>query len=143
MYNILTDTLNPIVLSLNVANHYAFSAIIGLDESGLAVGTYRLFDEFGDTLGDRAFAWTPAAGAFDLGLAIEGGLTAANWDALKSANYANGLGMIGGVGTLSGDHGDGPYLLRSVPEPGACFFLVLGIVFTATARLRITRVTGN
>lgn len=136
VYNIQSDALSPIILSLDVSSHSAFSKILAMDESGLAVGTYTLYDEFGDRVGDRAFAWTPILGAFDLASQVDGGLTADQWTALNSAQFTNALGMIAGTGTFSANEVNGVYVLQPTPEPGTSTCFLLGAAMLGLARLR-------
>jgi len=112
-----------------------------LGEDGLALGGYELFAEDDTSLGDRAFAWTPDDGAFDLGALVLGGLPAAGWDALASAIRANGLAQILGSGMLA-NGGTLAYLLVEAPEPGTGLLLAIGIVVLTAQRKRTLRMSA-
>lgn len=110
---------------------YGFSQINYLGDDGLAVGFYTLFGENDVALGTRAFAFTLADGAFDLGGVVEGGLDAAGWTVLADAIRTNGLGQIIGNGLLAGmSSGQMAYVLTpsAVPVPGAVWLLGSGLV---------------
>jgi hypothetical protein len=99
------------------ADNFAFSQIRYFDDSGLALGYYRKYTGASYD-GDRAFAFTVATGAYDLGLFIDGGLEANNWSYLADAIYAAD-GSIFGYGVMSGmPSGQVGFVVTPVPEPG-------------------------
>ena len=137
IYRAGDQTQYSIVLSER-SDGYADSFIRYLGEDGLALGSYELFAADDTSLGDRAFAWTPDDGAFDLGALVVGGLPAAGWDALASAIRANGLTQILGSGVLEGG-GTLAYLLVAVPEPGTGLLVAVGIAVLTAQRRRTLR----
>jgi hypothetical protein len=82
----------------------------------------------------------------DLGSAVNGGLTAAGWQALEDALLAAGVNADGsatyivGPGQLVGGSGDGAaYLLTAVPEPTSAALLLGGFAICATRRRQRAR----
>ena len=102
IYDSAADQTCPLIFSVR-SDGYAFSEVGYLDDNGLALGYYKLFDPVGDAyLGTRAFGWTRDHGAFDLGLTIAGGLDETDWAYLADAIEANSSGWIVGYGELLG-----------------------------------------
>jgi hypothetical protein len=137
-YHIPSSTFTPITLSINVTNNYSYTRIRALYESGLALGTYELFSPAGLSLGDRAFAWTPAEGYYDLGVDLGATLGIDGWASLDSALYADIYGRIVGYGTrLSNSNpGDSAYLLATIPEPSAALLGLIGAGLCGLSRRR-------
>lgn len=127
IYDLDDNVLNPIMLSQRGSDGYSNSYIIELSQNGLALGGYTLFDQGGAELGDRAFIWTPADGALDLGSLISGGLSEAGWSLLSAAHFADPItGTIYGYGNLLGGTTDSLAVYAVVPEPGGVILLLLG-----------------
>lgn len=78
----------------------AYSDINHLGQDGLVLGTYSLFDEFDNDLGQRAFYFTVADGMHDLGELVDGGLSTNGWGFLASAVRTNGQDLLLGQGKL-------------------------------------------
>lgn len=128
IYDLDDAVLSPITLSQRASDGYSNSFISRLYDNGLALGSYTLFDGAGTDLGDRAFIWTPADGAFDLGSLIPGGLSAAGWALLSNARFADTVtGTIFGYGSLIGGNPDSLVIYAAVPEPGSVTLLFLGV----------------
>ncbi len=104
----------------------AYSSIQYLDDNGLALGVYELYNAYG-SLGYRVFSFTVADGWNDLGSLVNGGLSAAGWDYLANVYDANGAGQIIGQGVLAGMSDQTPYLLTPVPEPETWAMLLVGL----------------
>jgi hypothetical protein len=106
-----TFNLSP---SIRPSDGYANSNVAYLNDDGVAVGSYELFDQnTSASLGRRAFYFSVADGFQDLGPLVED-LTEAGWSTLAGANKINGAGNVIGTGTLPGVTGDAAYLLKPV-----------------------------
>ena len=137
IYHIPTGLLTPIQISIR-PNNYSYTRILALYESGLALGTYELYSPAGLSLGDRAFAWTPAEGYYDLGVDLGATLGIDGWASLDNALYADIYGRIVGYGTrLSNSNpGDSAYLLATIPEPSAALLGLIGAGLCGLSRRR-------
>lgn len=122
---------------------YAESSVRFLSDDGLVLGEYLLFDDTGRNLGKRAFGFTLADGWRDLGSLVEGGLDAAGWELLSSAQLGNGRGQIVGIGRLAGVPGESAYLLTPVPEPGRWAMMLAGVVLLAGVAARRRRARSS
>lgn len=138
IYNISSGTFTPISLSIRVTNNYSNTRIKALYETGLALGIYELFDPTGVALGDRAFAWTPADGYYDLGVDIGATLGIDGWASLNNALYADIYGRILGQGTrlTNSTSGDSAYIFGVIPEPSTCALSFVGVGLIGFARRR-------
>ena len=145
VYQAPTSLFTPIVLSIlppgqtavRPSDQYSNTQIFALYESGLVLGTYELFSSTSSlTLGDRAFAWTPTDGAYDLGVEIGTALDTHGWASLQSALFADINGRILGHGTRlsNSNSGDSVYLLTTIPEPRSGLFLFFGLTWCAWRR---------
>ncbi len=112
---------------------YAFSDIAYLDDTGMALGSYELFDTDDSFLGLRVFSYTENDGFTDLIGLIDGGLAAAGWQELSNllltSSDGNGAGFLVGNGVLAG--GDtGLYLMTTsaVPVPPAVWLFASGLL---------------
>jgi hypothetical protein len=137
IYDIDDGIFSPIVLSLRTTDTYAYSSILRLYDTGLAVGQYTLFSTGGLDLGLRAFAWTPTDGAFDLASAVTGGLSATGWSLLAEADYADPVTRtIFGYGDLIGEASGTQAVYGAIPEPSSLTLLALGAGLCTTRRRR-------
>lgn len=132
------DSLNTYGFNLSNstgANGYSNSGFQFLNDSGLGLGFYSLFDDLGLSKGNRAFGFTLLDGYFDLGEMIAGDLNSFGWEALSSAFLANDNGQIIGNGRLNNTSGSYmAYQLSpvaknaaSVPAPGVLALLLTGL----------------
>lgn len=122
LYDLNTNQPFTLELSVRPSDGYAYSTVSYLSENGVAVGYYNLFS--GETfVGNRAFAYLPGEGAFDIGSNIDIALGAEGWAAFTSGQLAEG-NFILGSGELDGFEGAGVFLV--VPEPGSGVLLLLG-----------------
>jgi len=137
IYHIPTGLQTPIAISIRPDN-YSYTRILALYESGLALGTYELFSPAGLSLGDRAFAWTPSEGYYDLGVDLGATLGIDGWASLNTALYADIYGRIIGYGTrLSNSNpGDSAYLIATIPEPSAALLGLIGAGLCGLSRRR-------
>jgi hypothetical protein len=134
VFNLQTQELDAITLSINPTTGAAYSRISAIYDTGLAIGTYTLYDSVGASLGPRAFVWTPEDGAFDLANVVEGGISAAGWRSLSAAYFADpSLGFFTGIG-VNADGSSAAYLI--MPEPGAGLLLCLGSLALGVRRRR-------
>lgn len=110
---------------------FAHSSIAYLGDDGLVLGSFSLFDENDVSLGSRAFSFTLADGAQDLGSLVFGGLDEAGWSSLANTFRANGAGQLLGNGLLAdGTTNSIAYILTpvsAVPVPGAVWLLGSGL----------------
>jgi hypothetical protein len=131
-YDLSLDQTFALRLSTR-SDGYAFSEVRYLDDHGLALGIYTLFDAFDNDLGNRAFYFAIADGLHDLGSLVQGGLPANGWDWLEHVSSANRQGQILGDGWLNSP--DGSYsaflLTPIVPEP-TCMTLALFAIATCS-----------
>lgn len=134
VFNLQTQELDAISLSLR-DDGVESSYISQLYDTGLAIGYYTLYDGMTD-LGDRAFAYTPEDGAFDLASAVVGGISATGWTKLMQAYQADPLtgAIIGAGGVPSSIYARGVYLAIPTPEPGSATLLLCGATLLATRR---------
>jgi hypothetical protein len=126
LYDPVLDQTFSLSLSTR-SNGYAYSRPYYLGEDGLVLGTYELYDDSDNYLGERAFLFTVADGLHDLGSVVDGGLAANGWDWLAYAFRANGRGQILGHGKLSTQTGgQTAYLLTPIiPEPSSLALIAL------------------
>jgi hypothetical protein len=110
------------------SDNYSYTAPTILTNQGVVLGSYESFSGTTD-LGAHAFWWSQAAGFYDLGLLVNGGLTASGWASLAnvyggSIPGTQGLDISGspltvfGTGeltTMSG--GQLVFELTAIPEP--------------------------
>ena len=138
IYHIPTGTFSPISLSIRVSDSYSNTQILALYETGLALGTYELFNSSGALVGDRAFAWLPTVGYYDLGTNVGATLGIEGWASLNSAEYADIYGRIVGFGTrlTNSNLGDSVFVLETIPEPNAALLGLIGAGWCALARRR-------
>jgi hypothetical protein len=102
---------------------YAYSRADYLGEDGLILGTYTLFDEFDNDLGNRAFYFTMSDGMHDLESLVLSGVT----NRLTHALHANGRGQILAYhNPMCQGCGQTAYLLTPVPEPSMIWLAALG-----------------
>jgi len=130
LYDMTIDQTFAIDLSVS-SNGFARSGIAYLDDNGLALGSYYLFDADDSILGFRAFAFTVEDGAFDLGALVDGGLSDAGWEYLADAFMANDLGQILGYGLLSDGISEMSYVMTpvsAVPIPAAVWLFCTGLL---------------
>jgi hypothetical protein len=133
-----TETQFALTLSVRPADQYAFASISDVNAHGVAVGSYTLFNATGAQVGTRAFVWSAATGALDLGSLFP--LGALGWDAFTEARGINDDGVITGYGDPAGATGQGVFAVQftSVPEP-ATASLVIGagvLIYTCSRRRR-------
>ena len=80
-------------------------------------------------LGPSAFLWSVGDGFHDLGLLVDGGLTANGWQSLYNASLMDGQGDIVGRGRLTSyPGGDFAFLMSPVPEPSTVILLLGGLL---------------
>jgi hypothetical protein len=116
---------------------YAYSVANYLGEDGLVLGTYTLYDALDRNLGNRAFYFTIADGLHDLGVLVDGGLTANGWSSLASVLRTNGQGQILGHGRLTSQTGGQmAYLLTPIPEPSTFILVTVALGFCTARRRR-------
>jgi hypothetical protein len=99
---------------------YAFSQATFLGDDGVVLGYYNLYDG-ANLVGERALYWSRSDGLHDLGLLVDGGLSAQGWAALYRTIQNNGDGKIIGYGAAAGlpAGSQSAYLLtRAVDVPG-------------------------
>lgn len=138
-YDSLTAQIFDLTLSVRPSDGYADSVVSYLGEDGLALGSYKLFDQVTSAdLGYRAFLFTMEDGMLDLGALVSDPLSFQDWAALASAIAADGQGGILGYGKLTGATGQAAYALQAnaVPVPAAAWFLASGLVALGFARRR-------
>jgi hypothetical protein len=120
-YDPQLDETIPLILSTR-SDGFAYSFPDYLGEDGLVLGTYTLFDELDNNLGDRLFYFTLDEGLHDLGALVSGGLAANGWEQLANWLRVNGTEHILGHGLLTSQvAGQMPYLLTlqsAVDLPG-------------------------
>jgi len=109
-----------LAFSVRPSDGYAFSFFQYLNDDGLGLGFYELFDASSNNLGERVFAFTLEDGYVDLGSLADGGLDASDWDYLARAFQLNGAGQIIGTGLLADmTSGQVAYLLTPTTVPVA------------------------
>jgi hypothetical protein len=119
--------------SIRPSDGYSFSTFSYLDDDGLGLGYYSLFDTNSVSLGNRAFSFTVEDGFIDLGSLVVGGLNDAGWKLLADAIYSTGTGAIIGDGLLTDMTNTGSqvaYILtpHTVPVPSAIWLFGSGLV---------------
>jgi hypothetical protein len=114
LYDLATDQYFDFTLSTSNTGD-ALSSALYLGEDGLVLGNY-LYYKNGVYQGWRAFAFTMLDGLTDLGLLIDGDLTADGWSALASAFRGNDS-AIRGSGTKDGNNQG--FLLTAIPGKSA------------------------
>lgn len=119
---------------------YAFSSVHYFGDDGLVLGTYTLFDQNDNDLGQRAFYFTVDDGVSDLtDFLLLSGLDIADdgWEYLASAFRSNALGQIIGNGIINdGTQSQGAYLLTAVPIPAAAWMFGSGLIVLLGFRRR-------
>ncbi|HEY5704769.1 MAG TPA: hypothetical protein VIS96_04265 [Terrimicrobiaceae bacterium] len=137
LFDLSSGETVPFELSVRPSDGFAFSSVIRLTEEGLALGYYALFDGEA-SLGDRAFAYLPGRGFFDIGSNLDSPLDSAGWDYLANAFLGNSDGFIVGQGDPLGSEASsqGVYLVQAVPEASTSAFLGLGFAVLTTALWR-------
>jgi hypothetical protein len=145
LFDSAQDTTYSLHFSEDSANDESITDPLILTANGDVLGYYELYDGSVDE-GERAFEWSESSGFVDLGSAVNGGLTAAGWQALEDALLAAGVNADGsptyivGPGQLVGGSGDGAaYLLTAVPEPTSAALLLGGFAICATRRRQRAR----
>jgi hypothetical protein len=104
---------------------YCFTNPAYLGDDGIVLGSYELFGPSGQDLGQHAFLWTMADGMKDLGVLVDGGLTANGWQNLSEASFMDGQGEIVGYGHRSSyPGGNVAFLMTPVPEPATSILLL-------------------
>jgi hypothetical protein len=119
IYDSNTNTTYGLDFSIDPTSGYAYSEVQFLSASGAVFGTYEKFDALGDFLGERAFYWSAATGATDLGNVVNG-LSANGWDYLEVAWGENANGVVDGSGYLLNpafNFTDFVLVPAAVPEP--------------------------
>lgn len=113
---------------------FASSSIQHLNEDGVALGTYKLFNEFDNELGDRAFYFTVDDGLHDLGSLVSGGLSANGWAALVGSISTNSFGQILGYGNLLDGSRMAFLLTPIIPEPSSLTLVLCSLLLAARVR---------
>jgi hypothetical protein len=123
-------------LSVDSATNYSFTQPEVLTSNGDVLGSYELFNGSVDE-GDFAFEWSEFGGMQDLGSLVNGGLTAAGWQALIESDFGVGSNpdgsltyIVGYGGLLNSSGGTAVYVLTAdVPEPAStCLLFAASIV---------------
>jgi hypothetical protein len=142
LFDSAQDMTYSLHFSEDSANDESMTDPLILTANGDVLGYYELYNGSVDE-GEHAFEWSESGGFVDLGSAVNGGLTAAGWEAPEDAYLAAGTNADGfatyivGSGQVVGGSGDGAaYLLTAVPEPTSATLLLGGFAVYATRRRR-------
>lgn len=133
IYQPLLDQTAELVFSTALSGE-AFTQIQLLTETGLAAGFYTLYSGNVD-MGQRAFAWLPEVGGFDLGAYIG----PAQFSLLAQATAANLTNYLAGTGVPLGNPGQAVFAATAVPEPGTVALVALGLGLAVLCRRRLRR----
>ncbi|GAT32462.1 PEP-CTERM protein-sorting domain-containing protein [Terrimicrobium sacchariphilum] len=139
IFNLATGSQIAIDLSTRPSDNYSYSTIIGITDSGLAFGTYRLFDGETDK-GNRAFIWTEDWGTVILDEAFSNQIAQDGWAAFTSVASILPEKLFFGQGTLgSTATSQGIYMAQvaPIPEPATLGLLSLGLATTLLAARRL------
>ncbi|PTX99174.1 hypothetical protein DB345_02015 [Spartobacteria bacterium LR76] len=134
IFNLTTGSQVAFDFSARASDNYGASSISGFTDSGLAYGTYALFD--GETnLGNRAFIWTEEWGTVLLDDAFSSQIAQNGWDAFISVNVILPENLFFGQGAPGGATATSQaiYVAQVVPEPGTLGLIGLGLAATLLA----------
>lgn len=134
-FDLATETTTPLIFSVSTDGR-AWTEPQVISRSGIVYGWYTLFAPGSETA--HAFAWSLDNGMVDLGELVEGGLSGAGIERLRSVAGPGEMRALIAEGTLLGSSESNHALFAltpHVPTPGA--FSILGTLLIAGRHRRL------
>lgn len=125
-YDPTTQVTLPVYGSIRTSDYYSLTVPTLLTEGGFMLGYYMFFPGGMNPGVEHAFVFKPEYGLTDLGVLINGGLTANGWSTLMRPQFSDALATIVGYGYVNGQTTGQSVFVMSIPAPGAFGLLGFG-----------------